>query len=226
MRRHVLVLAAVGTAGLALLLSSAAAARPGVKLTATPPLVTSGTTATFQVDRPPRDASHALPPALAGTSGDPGQSVLHRARAGEAQALPLTQDVEQARPRPLHLRADRLRAPPQEHAHALQLEGRSTIGAGLAAAAAAATPSAAATTSSGHELRDVAVQVPQARAPRDQRRRAAVREPRQPGAGVARSPAPDRQLAAEPCRRQSLLLAGLGLEPRALAHRLQWKRPV
>ena len=48
MRRHVLVLAAVGAAGLVLLLSSAAAARPGVKLTATPPLVTSRTTATFK----------------------------------------------------------------------------------------------------------------------------------------------------------------------------------
>src|SRR5262245_8634669 len=48
MRRHVLVLALVGAAGLALLLSSAAATRPGVKLTATPPLVTSGTAATFK----------------------------------------------------------------------------------------------------------------------------------------------------------------------------------
>ena len=47
MRRHVFVLAAVGAAGLALLLSSATASRPGVKLTATPPPVTSKTTATF-----------------------------------------------------------------------------------------------------------------------------------------------------------------------------------
>lgn len=48
MRRHVLFLAAVGAAGLAVLLSSAAGARPGVTLTATPPLVTSTTTATFK----------------------------------------------------------------------------------------------------------------------------------------------------------------------------------
>ena len=48
MRRHVLVLAVVGAAGLGLLLSSAAATRPGVKLTTTPPLVTSRTAATFE----------------------------------------------------------------------------------------------------------------------------------------------------------------------------------
>ena len=48
MRRHVLVLAVVGAAGLALLLSSAAATRPGVKLIATPPPVTSETAATFK----------------------------------------------------------------------------------------------------------------------------------------------------------------------------------
>ena len=48
MRRDVLVLAAVGAAGLTVLLSSAAGARPGVTLMATPPPVTSTTTATFK----------------------------------------------------------------------------------------------------------------------------------------------------------------------------------
>lgn len=82
MRRHVLVLAAVGTAGLALLLSSAAAARPGVKLTVTPPLVTSGTTATFRWTARPgtlRTRCRLRWKALPGT-GDKASSIS-RARA-------------------------------------------------------------------------------------------------------------------------------------------------
>jgi hypothetical protein len=80
------------------------------------------------VDCPPRDAAHPLPPALAGTSGHPGQSLLLRAAAGEAQALQLAQEVDETGTRALHLRADR-RWPPDEHEHALQVESRSRIGA-------------------------------------------------------------------------------------------------
>src|SRR2546423_8777252 len=46
-RRQLLVLALVAAAGSALLLASAEAARPRVRLTATPPTVTAETTATF-----------------------------------------------------------------------------------------------------------------------------------------------------------------------------------
>jgi uncharacterized protein YkwD len=47
-RRNALVLAALGAAGVTLLFSAAASARPGAKLTVTPPAVTSNTTATFK----------------------------------------------------------------------------------------------------------------------------------------------------------------------------------
>ncbi|MDQ2909568.1 MAG: CAP domain-containing protein [Actinomycetota bacterium] len=48
MRRNVLLLAAVGATGVALLFCAAASARLGAKLTATPPAVTTDTTATFK----------------------------------------------------------------------------------------------------------------------------------------------------------------------------------
>jgi uncharacterized protein YkwD len=47
-RRNVLVLAALGATGIALLFSTAASAKPGAKLTVTPPAVTTNTGATFK----------------------------------------------------------------------------------------------------------------------------------------------------------------------------------
>src|ERR1700736_2913318 len=47
-RRNILVLAALGASGVGLLLPPPAAARPGARLTAAPPAVTSEQTATFK----------------------------------------------------------------------------------------------------------------------------------------------------------------------------------
>ena len=94
---------------------------------------------------------------------------------------------------------------------------------------ASATPISTSTSTSARrrELRQRAVPVSEAGQPRHQLGGAVLRQPGQSGPARPRPQLARDRLEAEPCGRQSLVLAGRHLRrKRPLAHRLRWNHPV
>ncbi len=265
MRRNVLVIAALGATGVTLLFSAAASARPGARLTVTPPSVTTNTAATFKW-KAGRGTLHLLcrlrwQPLLGGsaqgaraprglarkfkrcgspttwTGLGPGRytfaliAVGRHARTRVGYRWRIVPPPSSKLPPPPPPPGAPPPPPPPPPGAATATSAPSAPGVPTAAtsaprASSATASGAAATSTAVRELRRPALQVPQARPAGDQRGRAAVRQPRQPGPAGAGAEAAGHQREAEPRCGQPLLLAGLVPPLRALAHRLRRDRSV